>query len=64
MAFVGYFGLQRIEGPVCPDCGCEASQVVKASEWLGKIREKRECAHCGKVWTISAKKYAEEPPKR
>ncbi len=48
--------LQRVEGPECPRCGCEDTELLEEVTRWGKRSERRQCNHCGKVF------YADLPP--
>jgi len=54
--------LEKVSGPECPDCGCQASRVFAArlsrsgSVERGTVSwwrvERRECDHCGAEFTV------------
>lgn len=63
--------LARAQDPECPDCGCNASHLLREVEREGKehrdgqvierrwIEQRRGCDHCGKHWTTRSDA---EPP--
>lgn len=38
------------KGVRCPACNCGMSSVVATRKAFGRIRRKRVCRHCGKVF--------------
>ncbi|UCG33288.1 MAG: hypothetical protein JSU68_01405 [Phycisphaerales bacterium] len=50
---------QRVDGPECPDCGCQDStRLSEASKW-GKKAHWRECRHCRRRWIAQSQAEAE-----
>lgn len=47
--------IRRATDPACPDCGCEASEVLREFEhWSGATMERRACGNCGHEFTAKA----------
>lgn len=44
--------MYRVDGPECPECGCQdGDDWPDRRTWMG-VRRVRECRHCGKVFTV------------
>ena len=52
--------MKRIEGPACPECGCEDSQVIARGSRWGKPTERRLCNNCGRTFTADVKANGEK----
>jgi len=48
--------LTRVTGPECPECGCEASEVIQDKVW-GQEIELRRCNDCGTQFQHGAKAW-------
>lgn len=54
---VGEFEL--VSGPECPECGCEDSAVIRLVTHWGHQSERRQCRHCGHVFTAPGEEVDE-----
>jgi transcriptional regulator NrdR family protein len=49
--------LQKVVGPECPECGCEASDVVDTRQWRGAVWEVRCCSNCRHEFSQLSEEY-------
>ena len=49
----GPLGLQKIEGPSCPRCGCQDSIELRSGRGWSGTWVKRQCQYCGRIWTAT-----------
>lgn len=58
------FLVERITGPECPKCGCQASEVIAVSRNWNVSHERRRCDHCAAIFSVPADPdAADESPK-
>jgi len=50
--------LQRVQGPDCPECGCQDAEVVDRGTRWGQPHERRQCNHCGRTWYAAVEQSA------
>ncbi len=48
--------LQKCDGPPCPHCGCEDTELVTFSVRWGATLTKQQCNHCGGTFTVPEEK--------
>ncbi len=46
--------LEKVEGPECPKCGCQASGVIALYRHWNVPHERRRCDHCAAIFSVPA----------
>jgi hypothetical protein len=47
---VTYAGLERCDGPACPHCGCQDTELDRRRGRWGGSSVRHRCRHCGATW--------------